>query len=384
MKLLSLKYFLLIPLYVLILVTALQPQRLLGQAAASAPPIDVARPIVRNITLSQQLPAFVEAINRVELHAQVNGYLDTIEYKAGQIVKKGDLLFRIDPRVFEARFADADAALAIAKSEADLANSEADRALRLHNRDAIAAEEVERRKAHALIAGSRVAAAEALLRSASLELQFTGIRAPIDGRIGRALITPGNLVTSSDVLAVIVSLDELYVRLDLAEQDFMQLSQYPREHWAVQFATDANNQQLYDGLVTIVDNEVRQGTGSVRIHARVDNPEHLLLPGMFGQAELIFGSKSNAILINEKSVATSKSQRFVLVINENNQVESRVIASSRKFGDLLLIDSGISAQDRIVLNSSARVYPGDLVVPVAVTMDAGTAPLPSLFAINFN
>ena len=286
MKMLHFKKYVLLPLSVLMM-ALLQPQMLLGQA----PEVSA----VAEDTPVQRYPALLEAVDRVALHAQVSGYLDAIEFTEGSIVKRGDILFRIDPRVYEAKVADADAALAVAKAEAELAHNEAERAQRLFNRNAISAEEVERRKAQATIAAARVMTAEANLRAASLDLQFTRIRAPFDGRIGRAQVTPGNLVTSADTLAVIVAIDQLYVRLDVAEQEFATFATSPLSHWLVQFSNAPAGAAVYRSNAIFVDNEVRKGSGTVRVYAKIDNTGHQLLPGMFGQAEMLFGAKGNLI-----------------------------------------------------------------------------------------
>ena len=297
MKELHLKYYTLIPLSVLLMTALLQPQMLFGQAAMDAE--------IAGTAGGQRYPAILEAVDRVALHAQVSGYLEAIEFTEGSFVSRGDLLFRIDQRVFEAQFADADAALAVAKAEAELAHNESGRAQRLFNRNAISAEEAERRKAQAIIADARLQTAEANLRKASLDLQFTEIRAPFDGRIGRAQITPGNLVTTADTLAVIVAMDQLYARLDVAEHEFTALGSSPESQWLVRFSNDRTGDTVYRSTGIIIDNEVRKGTGSVRIYALIDNSGHHLLPGMFGLAELRTGSSGDAVPVISKSLSSN-------------------------------------------------------------------------------
>lgn len=275
------------PLCIALLAVFLVSPQLYGQSA---------QPIAEMPVFAiENYPAFVEAIDRVELRAQVSGYLDSIEFTEGALVKRGDLLFRIDPRVYRNRLADAEAALAAASAEADYAKREAARAVRLFARDAISEEEVERLKSLAQVADSRLLTARATIQAATLDLQFAEIRAPFDGRIGRASVTPGNLVQSKDVLAVIVGLDQLYVRVDIAEQDFAQLSDIPHDHWLVHVENDQAFNTPFSGRIALVDNEVRRGTGTVRVYAKIDNARHALLPGMFVRASLAIDSNLSTL-----------------------------------------------------------------------------------------
>lgn len=353
--------------------TACVPE--VSSSIASAPEVHVATPVVQTVSASLQFPAMLEAVDRVALHAQVSGYLDSVEFEEGTLVSEGDVLFRIDARAYQAQLADARAALTIAGAESKLAQSEAGRASRLQERLAISTEEVERRAAQADVAKSRVLAAEAAVKKAELDVEFATIRAPFSGRIGRAQVTRGNLVTPADELAVLVAMDELLVRFDIDEQAFTSLGTQGRRDWFVKFL--ANGFET-TGPVTIVDSEVKPGTGTVRMFARIQNAEHQLLPGMFGEASLVYGVHRDAVLIDDKAVGTKQGQRFVLVVNESNVLDYRPVTVGARYGELRSIRSGLSPTDRVVINGLMRVRPGAVITPVEVPMSvvAGTA-LPS-------
>jgi RND family efflux transporter MFP subunit len=340
-----------------------------GPNSAAAPQVQVAIPIVQTVTDSRKFPALLEAVDRVALRAQVSGYLDSIEFQEGAFVKKGDVLFRIDSRVYRARLADADAALIVARAEAKLAQSEAERAARLKERIAISGEELERRTARAAVTQAQVASAEAAVQKAKLDVEYSTIRAPFSGRIGRSHITRGNLVTSADELGVLVATDQLYVRFDIDDRAFSQLKSAQAKNWSVNF-TARGADTSFSAPVSIVDSEVKAGAGTVRIHARIDNRESLLLPGMLGEADLVFGTRQNALLIDDKAVGTNQGRRFVLVVGDSNVIEYRPVMLGARHGDMHEVAGGVAATDRVVINGLMRVRPGATVTPVPAEMPA--------------
>lgn len=344
-----------------------------SEAAArpsGSPEVQVAKPVLRTVNASQRYPAMIEAVDRAALHAQVSGYLERVSFQEGALVRQGDILFHIDSRFYRAKLADAEAALAIARAEADLARNESERALRLAARNAIPTEEVERRMAQAAIARARVQAARAALDNAKLNVEFSEIRAPFDGRIGRANVTRGNLVTPEDELAVIVATDRLHVRFDMNESEFARLDPYAAGDWLVNFSVDKAGEVIASGPVTIIDNEVRAGTGTVRIRARLEGAKRPLMHGMFGNAEVVFGERHDALLIDEKAIGTSQGKRYVLVVNEKNTLEYRPVTLGTVHRGMRQVESGLSTQDRVVVSGLMQVRPGALVTPVEVPMVA--------------
>lgn len=345
------------------------------EVGSGVPEVQVAAPVVQTVAASLEFPAMLEAIDRVALHAQVTGYLDSIEFVEGALVREGDALFRIDARIHQAKLADATAALRVARAEAGVAQSEAERATRLLEKKALSAEEVERRVAHAEVAKARVLAAEAAVAAAQLDVEFAVIRAPFTGRIGRAKVTRGNLVTPADELGVLVAIDELLVRFDLDEHAFAALDPRERDRWFVNFT--GGGTETY-GPVTIMETEVKPGTGTVRMFARIPNPGHELLPGMFGEASLVYGVHEDAVLIDDKALGTNQGQRYVLVVNESNMLEYRPVTVGAQYGELRAVASGLAPAERIVINGLMRVRPGATVAPVEVPMPAvAAASLPS-------
>jgi RND family efflux transporter MFP subunit len=346
-------------------------------AAGAAPEVQVAIPVVQTVTDSRKFPALLEAVDRVAIRAQVSGYLDNIEFQEGAFVKKGDVLFRIDSRVYRARLADAEAALVVAHAEAKLAKNEADRAARLQERIAISGEELERRIARAAVTEAHIASAEAAVQKAKLDVEYSTLRAPFAGRIGRSRITRGNLVTPADELAVLVATDQLFVRFDIDDRAFAQLNAAKAQDWSVNFTARGADKGV-SAPVSIVDSEVKAGSGTVRIHARIDNRNISLLPGMLGEAELVFGKRQNALLIDDKAVGTNQGRRFVLVVGDSNVIEYRPVTLRARHGDLHEVAGGVSATDRVVINGLMRVRPGATVTPVSADMPAvANAMLPS-------
>jgi membrane fusion protein, multidrug efflux system len=353
--------------------SALVAGRNSSEAAAvpsGSPEVRVAKPVLRTVNASRRYPAMIEAVDRVALHAQVSGYLERVSFQEGALVRQGDILFQIDSRLYRARLADAEAALAIARAEADLARNESARALRLIARSAIPAEEAERRMAQAAVARAKVRAAEAALDNAQLNVEFSEIRAPFDGRIGRAHVTRGNLVTPEDELAVIVATDRLHVRFDMNESEFARLNPYAAGDWRVNFSVDKGGETIASGPVTIIDNEVRAGTGTVRIRARLEVARRPLIHGMFGNAEVVFGERHDALLIDEKAIGTSQGKRYVLVVNGQNTLEYRPVTLGAVHSGMRQVESGLSTQDRVVVGGLMQVRPGALVTPVEVPMVA--------------
>jgi len=330
------------------------------------PPATVARPVVRNVALTQTYPAQLEAIERVELRPQVAGAVERVHFAEGAVVSRGQILFRIDSRPYAAALAEAEAALAQAEADEVATQRERERATRLVAKNAISHENADRRATAARIASSRVAAARAVVDRARLNLSFTEVRSPISGRIGRAEVTRGNLVSPETRLAVIVATDPLYVRFDVDEHTLASQLGKGRGKWRVTF----------DGRpaeVAFVENEIGHGTGTLRVRATLPNPDSALIPGMYGTARLTLGERENAILVREEAIGTDQGQRFVLVVGANDTLEYRAVTPGPRNGDLRVIESGLHANDRIVINGLFRLRPGMKVAPGLSSMESRPA-----------
>ena len=336
-------------------------------AAAERSPVTVATPVVRDVPVVRTYPGHVEAVERVELRPRVSGYIQSVDFKEGDVVRKGAVLVRIDPRPYAAAVAEAAASLAKARAEAELAEREQQRAERLLERQATSTEEAERRAAEAQVARASVAAAEAALARARLDLEHTSVVAPISGRIGRVEVTAGNLVSSADRLAVLVSSDALYVRFDVDEKAFAGTS--PSD-WTARFTLADAPGRKYEGPLAFLDNEVAAGTGTIRARIRVRRTDAALLPGRYGQVELVVGEHRDALLVDEKALGADQGARFLLVVGGQDTVEYRPVSIGPRIGPYRVIEQGLEPDERIVVTGLMRVRPGMPVAPREVAMAA--------------
>jgi RND family efflux transporter MFP subunit len=336
-------------------------------AAAQRSSVTVATPVVRDVPVVRTYPGHVEAVERVELRPRVSGYIQSVDFKEGDVVRKGAVLVRVDPRPYAAAVAEAAAALDKARAAAELAEREQQRAERLLERQATSTEEAERRAAEAQVARASVAAAEAALARARLDLEHTTIVAPINGRIGRAEVTAGNLVSSTDRLAVLVSNEALYVRFDVDEKAFA--GKAPGE-WTARFTLPDAPGKTYDGPLAFLDNEVTAGTGTIRARIRVRRPDAALLPGRYGQVQLVVGERRKALLVDEKALGADQGARFLLVVGREDTVEYRPVSVGSRIGPYRVIEQGLEPGERIVVTGLMRVRPGMPVAAREVAMAA--------------
>lgn len=346
------------------------------QGPPPTPQIPVAKPLVQAIAPTQQFPARVEAIDRVELRPRVSGYVEQVLFEEGAIVRKGEPLVRIDPRPYRARLNEAHARLELARADLVLAHQEQDRAHRLVARSAIAVQELDRREAALAAARARVAAANAAHEQAALELSYTEIRAPISGRIGRALVTVGNLVSAADgggtLLATLISTDPVYVTFDLDEKTAAQAGREGEHVLPVRFLAAGGATEAL-GTLAFLDNELGNGTGTLRARAQLENTDGVLVPGMLGRVTVTLNHLNESLLIDDKAVGTDQGQRYVLVAGASGAVEYRPIETGGLHGALRVVRHGLSAEDQVVVNGLMKVQPGAVIKPVQVSMERTAA-----------
>jgi multidrug efflux system membrane fusion protein len=352
--------------------SACSPDAVNAQELAKASPATVATPVVRTIAITQSYPAQVEAIERVELRPPVSGALEAVNFTEGALVRRGQVLFRIDGRPYAAALAEAEAALAQAEADAEATLREGSRAARLVEKQAISREDADRRQASAGVARARVAAARAAVERARLTLSFTEVRSPISGRIGRAETTRGNLVSPQTRLAVIVATNPVYVRFDVDENTLASYLGKGTGRWRVQFAQQGSPTRI-PAEVAFVENEIGRGTGTLRIRARLANANGTVIPGMYGTAILTIGEEKNAILVRDEAIGADQGQRFVLVADDKNVLQYRPVTLGARERDLRVVKSGLAASDRVVINGLFRLRPGMPVAPSLSSMEAKAA-----------
>lgn len=348
-----------------------------------APEVSVAVVPERDITEWDEYTGRLEAVNTVEIRPQVSGYLQSVAFVEGKEVKKGDLLFQIDPRPFQAELDRALAQTEQSRTAAELAQSDLARADRLLASRAISQEEYDTRVAASRNAASAVRATEAAVQVARLNLAYTRITSPIDGRIGRAEVTPGNLVSggqgsSATRLASVVSLQPMYAYFEAAEQDYLKYIDLARSGERplsrdaknpVKMAVGNETEFLHEGYMDFVDNRVQAGTGTLLGRAVFDNLDRHLTPGMFVRVRLIGTSVYKGALINDRAIATDQDRRFVLVVGEGDKVEYRAVVTGPMVDDLRVVREGVKPGERIVINGLQRVRPGMVITPRIVPME---------------
>jgi RND family efflux transporter MFP subunit len=337
----------------------------------AAPEVSVARPLVRPITDWDEYTGRLEAVDAVEIRARVTGYLQSRHFDEGALVEKGDLLFVIDPRPYEAVLDQAKAELARAQIRLDLARNDFDRAIRLFDSRAISEEELDARSKNQQEAAAALTAARAAVRSAELDVEFTRVHAPVAGRIGRELTSEGNLVSGgspqSTLLTTIVSLDPIHVYFTADERAFLRYQRLDQggERQSSRTAENPVRMQLSDeegfphvGHMDFVDNRVDQATGTMQGRAVFPNPDYFLTPGLFARLQLLGRGPYDALLIPDAAIAADQAQRFVFVVDESGKAERRPIDLGPRIGELRVVASGLDANDVVIVNGLQRVRSG--------------------------
>jgi RND family efflux transporter MFP subunit len=351
-----------------------------ASAAANMPPpqVTVAQVVQKKVTEFDEFTGRFEAIDRVEVRPRVNGYISSVNFTEGSEVKKGDVLFVIDQRPYAAELKRAEAQLNQAKSALTLARSEKVRATNLLAQHAISQEEYDTRTSGAEQAQANVQLAEAALETAQLNMTYTKVTSPINGRVSKANITLGNLVTNGQtLLTTVVSLDPIYVRFDGDEQAFLRSVKEAKENAAAGSKEAAAPVLVgladepgfpHAGVMVFQDNEVDPQTGTIRIRAKLDNHDRAFTPGLFARVRLMGEKKYDALLINDSAVGTDQTVKYVLVVGADNKVEYRPVKLGPVIDGLRVVRDGLKADDTIVVNGLQRVRPGSPVTPQKVAM----------------
>jgi membrane fusion protein, multidrug efflux system len=358
-------------------------------ANIALPQVTVAEVIHRPLREWQEFSGRLQAVNTVEVRPRVSGYVDRVAFTDGARVKKGQLLFQIDPRPFQAEVERLIAERTRTVSDLELAKANRARAERLISAQAISREDYERQVAAEASAQGALGSIDASLQEARLNREFTEVRAPIDGHVSRALITAGNLVTSASLLTTLVSDDPVYVYFDADEQTFLRYAKTRHDHERANGESD-----VYIGLVDedgyphlgkldFIDNQVDGTTGTIRARAALANPDGRYTPGLFARVRLVGGEDHDAVLIEDRAVGTDLSKKFVLTLTKDNRIEYRLVELGPEINGLRVVTQGLAANDLIVVNGLQHVRPGQSVAATRVSMkdDGGltqVAALPSV------
>ncbi len=336
-------------------------------------PVDVAQPLVRTIVDWDEYTGRFEAVQRVEIRPRVSGYIESINFEDGQLVKKGDLLLVIDPRPFQTALDSATAQLAAAKAEQSRTSIELERGEELVEKGTLSVQVLDERLAAKLRADAEITIAEAAIRAAELNLEFTEVRAPFDGRISDRKVNIGGLVVENNtVIANLISNDPIHLVFTGSEADFLKYSRLALNGNRASSRTAANPVQarLIDekgwphfGEMNFVDNELDAGSGTIRARAVFENPDDFLTPGLFARLRVIGSGEYEALLLPDEAVLSDQARKIVLVVDDEGTVSAKIVELGPLHLGLRVIRSGVTADDKVIVNGVLRARPGGKVVP---------------------
>ena len=339
------------------------------ESAPAAPSVVVSQPLKSTISDWDSFTGRFEATDSVEVRSRVSGYLEQVAFRDGAIVKKGDLLFVIDSRSFQAAVTQAQGKLAQARSQQALAEQEYARAKVLIGSRTIAQSLYDQRLQAREAARAEVLSAEGALASARLDLEFTRITAPMSGRISRKLISEGNLVNggSNDatLLTTIVSLDPIDIYFDIDEQSYLKYRRQSAGNIAgsqVRIALPGELQASLSGRMDFIDNRLDPSTGTLRQRARVSNPDLALSPGQFGRVQFSARPAYEALLVPDTAVGIDATRKVLYVLDAQNRVELRPVQLGKLHDGLREVVSGLQADDRVIVDGLQRVRAGDTAI----------------------
>lgn len=366
-----------LPALVLVLLAACNKPSAQPPGPPQGPPaVSVAAAVEKEIVETDEFPGRIEAIDQVEVRARVTGYIQSVHFKPGAEVKKGDLLFLIDPRPFETAVAQAQATLNNTRAQLDLAHTVLRRNEALLAERATSKREYDEAAAAVRSLEAQLRANQAALDTARLNLSYTRVTAPVSGRVGKAEITPGNLVQgevpNSPLLTTVVSINPIYASFEVDEGAFLKYIGKSRGG-ALPVAVGLADESGFphEGRLEFVDNRVDPDSGTVRMRAVLDNKSGRFTPGLFARVQLGNAAEPRAaVLVADRAIGTDQSRRFVLVVNGDNTAEYREVKIGRLVDGLRVIESGLQPGERIVVNGLQRVRPGAPVMPETVPMQA--------------
>jgi RND family efflux transporter MFP subunit len=354
-----------------------------SEAPAAAPvPVAVSHPVERYVTDQADFTGRVAAVDSVELRARVWGYLDKVHFKEGALVKKGDVLFEIDPLVYRAALSQAEGNLASLEARLVRLNADLARAQRLVNTGAMSREDYDKVVGDRGEAEASRAASRAAVERARLDLGYTRVTAPISGRVSRYVVTVGNLVQSGDqgggtLLTTLVSVDPMYVNFDVDEYTVLRIQQLMREgkarsvrdgEWPVWLGLANEDGYPHRGTINFVDNQVNPRTGTLRLRGVFPNKDEALSPGYFARIRMPIGSPHPALLVSDRALDTDQGQKIVYVVDKDDKVVSRPVRLGAIHDGLREISDGLKPGERVIVKGLQQVRPGVTVEPKLVDM----------------
>jgi multidrug efflux system membrane fusion protein len=357
------------------------PQSSTPKAAPPPTPVSVAVVEQRDVTLWDEFSGRLEAVERVEVRPRVAGAVHAVHFREGALVKAGDLLITIDPDPYAAEVERANAQVLSAEARLTLAKKEQERARQLQksNSGAITEATVDQRVGAYREAEGNLGAAQAALRAAQLNLNYTEVRAPVSGRVGKLEVTVGNLVsagTAAPVLTTLVSVDPIYASFNADEDVVMralkalastaaatQIDRIP-----VQMETATSNGTTFEGHLQLIDNQVDARSGTVRVRAVFDNPDGRLMPGQFARLRMGQAKSAPALMVSERAIGTDQNKKFVMVVGDDKKAAYREVSLGAFVDGLRVVTKGLQPGEHIIVNGLQRVRPGAEVAPELVAM----------------
>ena len=348
-----------------------------AQGAPPAPPVTVAKPVVKDVQEWAYFTGRFDATAAVDVRARVGGYLQKVHFVDGSLVKKGDLLVTIDQRPYQAAVDQADAAVKVSETAVDFAKNDLDRAQQLQKSGNITEQTADQRRQTFLQGQAQLAGNRAALANAKLNLEFTEVRAPMDGRISRRLVAEGNIVAANDtLLTTIVTIDPIDFYFDVDEQSF--LSYMRNVHGtsgsvvgdAAFVGTSDEAEPARKATIDFADNRIDAATGTLRVRAKVANPEGFLAPGLFGRIKMPASQPKKGVLVPDEAIASDQTRRIVYQVADDGSVTPKPVVTGPKIDGYRLIRSGLDGTEQIVINGIVRIRPGVKVTPQPTTLPA--------------
>lgn len=359
-----------------------------GQPAAAAPaalPVSVSVVEQRDVAIWDEFSGRLEAIDRVDIRSRVAGTVQAVHFREGALVKQNDLLITIDPAPYEAEVARAEAQVGAAQARVLLTKNEMERGQQLSDSRTISQRDLDQRLNAHREAEANLRAAQAALQAAKLNLDYTQVRAPVSGRVGKLEITVGNLVAAgpgAPVLTSLVSVNPIYASFNVDEQILARALQslgesgrsYDQiERIPVEMTTVTSNGTVFKGKMQLIDNQFDIRTGTVRVRAVFDNADGRLIPGQFARLRMGQAKSEPALAISERAIGTDQDKKYVLVVDAENKATYREVTLGPAIEGLRVVTQGLKSGERIVVNGLQRVRPGTVVEPQLVSMDVRSA-----------